>query len=145
MKYTIATAMLAAMASASEYHSAVLVAGSNGYWNYRHQADIAHAYQILINNGMPAENIITFMYDDIAQNSSNPFPGQLFNHPDGEDVYNGVKIDYRGKDVTPEKFMAVMTGDAETAGGPVLKTDRSSRVFVNFSDHGGPGLIAFPS
>lgn len=40
--------------------------------------------------------------------------------------------------------MAVMTGDAKTAGGPVLKSDLNSRVFVNFSDHGGPGLIAFP-
>jgi len=144
MRYSLAASMLTAMVSA-EYHSAVLVAGSSGYWNYRHQADIAHAYQILINNGMAPENIITFMYDDIAQNSQNPFPGQLFNAPNGKDVYNGVKIDYSGKDVTPEKFMAVMTGDAETAGGRVLQTDLSSRVFVNFSDHGGPGLIAFPS
>ena len=27
---------------------AVLIAGSNGYDNYRHQADICHAYNILI-------------------------------------------------------------------------------------------------
>ena len=38
-----------------------------------------------------------------------------------------------------------MTGDSETAGGRVLKTDLTSRVFINFSDHGAPGLIAFPS
>ena len=37
---------------------AVLVAGSNGYINYRHQSDVFHAYHILLNNGMPAENII---------------------------------------------------------------------------------------
>lgn len=60
-------------------------------------------------------------------------------------MYQGVRIDYSGADVTPEKFMAVMTGDAETAGGRVLQTDLTSRVFVNFSDHGGVGLIAFPS
>lgn len=136
--------MLVAMASAKD-HSAVLVAGSNGYWNYRHQADIAHAYQILLKNGMSPENIIVFMYDDIANNPENPFPGQLFNNPDGVDVYQGVPIDYSGKDVTPEKFMAVMTGDAETAGGRVLETGLDTRVFVNFSDHGAPGLIAFPS
>ncbi len=69
----------------------------------------------------------------------------MFNHPDGEDVYTGVRIDYRGKDVTPEKFLAVLTGDEATAGGRVLKTDTTSRVFVNFSDHGAPGIIAFPS
>lgn len=94
---------------------------------------------------MDPDNIITMMYDDIAYNLLNPYPGQLFNHPDGQDVYQGVRIDYSGRDVTPEKFMAVMTGDAETAGGRVLNTDLSSRVFVNFSDHGGVGLIAFPS
>lgn len=37
-----------------------------------------------------------------------------------------------------------MTGDAVTAGGRVLNTDKTSKVFVNFSDHGAPGLIAFP-
>ena len=30
------------------------------------QADVCHAYQILIKNGVPAENIITMMVDDIA-------------------------------------------------------------------------------
>ena len=85
------------------------------------------------------------MYDDIANNSQNPFPGQIYNHPNGRDVYAGVKIDYRGKDVTPEKFLAVLTGDAETAGGKVLTTDSETKLFINFSDHGAAGLIAFPS
>ena len=44
-------------------HWAVLVAGSNGYFNYRHQADICHAYQILRKNGIPDESIIVMMYD----------------------------------------------------------------------------------
>ncbi len=26
-------------------------------------------------------------YDDIANNQKNPLPGQVFNHPDGTDVY----------------------------------------------------------
>jgi hypothetical protein len=37
-----------------------------------------------------------------------------------------------------------MTGDAETAGGKVLTSDKNTKLFVNFSDHGAPGLIAFP-
>lgn len=70
---------------------AVLVAGSNGYYNYRHQvftklhsfsvscmscsiqiflqADVCHAYQVLRKHGIPAENIITLMYDDIANST----------------------------------------------------------------------------
>lgn len=45
---------------------ALLVAGSNGYYNYRHQADVCHAYQILHRNGVPDERIVVMMYDDIA-------------------------------------------------------------------------------
>jgi hypothetical protein len=58
----------------------------------RHQADACHAYQIVKKNGIPAENIITFMYDDVASDPANPFPGKLFNAPTaagtpGKDVY----------------------------------------------------------
>jgi legumain len=126
---------------------AVLVAGSNGYYNYRHQADVCHAYQVVKAKGIPESNIITMAYDDIANNSQNPFPGQLFNKPTaagtpGVDVYAGCNIDYKGADVTPENFMKVLTG---TASGKSLKSTADDNVFVFFSDHGAPGLIAFPT
>lgn len=126
----------------------VLVAGSNGYFNYRHQADVCHAYHVVHNHGIPDENIIVMMYDDIANSKSNPFPGTLINHPNGPDVYKGVKKDYTGEDVTPENFMNVLTGN-ETAmngigSGKVLKSGPNDHVFIFFSDHGAPNLIGFP-
>jgi len=135
-------------AQAAQY--AVLVAGSNGYYNYRHQADVFHAYQILIKTGIPAENIITMAYDDIANDPENPFPGQVFNKPallkKGTDVYAGVKIDYKGADVSPANFLAVLKGDSKAAGGKkVLKSTAQDNVFVYFADHGADGLIAFPN
>jgi legumain len=71
---------------------ALLVAGSKDFYNYRHQvqtkllaiinacsnvpcsknwlqADICHAYQLLRNNGIPDENIIVMMFDDIANST----------------------------------------------------------------------------
>lgn len=136
--------LLASSAFAAQH--AVLVAGSQGFSNYRHQADVCHAYQTLVSSGMDAANIIVMMMDDIANNSQNPFPGQLFNKPDGQDVYAGVQIDYRGHDVTPKNFLAVLTGDSQTTGGKrVLETTADDEVFIFFSDHGAPGLIAFPS
>ena len=48
---------------------AVLVAGSNGWYNYRHQSDVCHAYQILHKNGIPDTNIVVMMYNDIADNT----------------------------------------------------------------------------
>ncbi|KAI2572514.1 LGMN isoform 7, partial [Pan troglodytes] len=47
-------------------HWVVIVAGSNGWYNYRHQADACHAYQIIHRNGIPDEQIVVMMYDDIA-------------------------------------------------------------------------------
>lgn len=101
---------------------------------------------MITENGIPESNVILFAYDDIANNSSNPLPGQIFNKPDGENVYNADTIDYRGAAVTPENFLNVLTGDATTGGnGKVLQSNSESKVFVFFSDHGAPGLIAFPS
>merc|ERR1711942_217561 len=69
-------------------HWALIIAGSNGWFNYRHQADICHAYQLLRKNGIPDERIIVMMYDDIAHNSNNPTPGVIVNRPHGPDVYS---------------------------------------------------------
>jgi len=128
---------------------ALLVAGSNEYYNYRHQADVCHAYQILHRNGIPDENIIVMMYDDIAYNEENPTKGIIINQPNGSDVYSGVLKDYTGQFVNPTNFLKVLTGDAKgmkgIGSGRVIKSGPNDHVFVNFVDHGAPGLLAFPS
>ncbi|KAL1197725.1 Vacuolar-processing enzyme delta-isozyme [Cardamine amara subsp. amara] len=126
---------------------AVLVAGSKDYNNYRHQADICHAYQILRKGGLKDENIIVFMYDDIAFSSLNPRPGVLINKPDGEDVYQGVPKDYTGKAVNVENFFNVLLGNESgvTGGsGKFLKSGPNDNVFIYYADHGAPGLIVMP-
>lgn len=54
------------------------------------QADVCHAYQLLKKGGLKEENIVVFMYDDIANHEINPRPGVIINHPQGQDVYAGV-------------------------------------------------------
>lgn len=54
------------------------------------QADVCHAYQILKKGGLKEENIVVFMYDDIAMHEMNPRKGTIINHPQGHDVYAGV-------------------------------------------------------
>lgn len=128
---------------------AVLAAGSSTYWNYRHQADVCHAYQILIKHGVSPDHIILMMYDDVAHSSQNPFPGKLFNQPKGSDVYGGCKIDYKGDALSPSLFLHVLLGEEEavqniSGSGKVLKSGPDDRVFINFADHGGTGMIMFP-
>jgi len=130
---------------------AVIVAGSNQYYNYRHQADACHAYQIVSKNGMAPERIVMMYYDDIANNPQNPYPGKLYNKPTqagtpGVDVYAGCQKDYTGNDVTAANFLYVLTGNqgAVPPGKKVLKSTANDNVFVFFTDHGGTGIVAFP-
>ena len=124
---------------------AVLVAGSDGFWNYRHQADVSHAYQILKKGGIPEDHIITMMVNDIAFNKENPLQGAIYNHPgdNPQNVYEGVKIDYEGDDVSAENFKKVLLGD-ESTGKKVLKSTENDNVFLFFSDHGTPLILGFP-
>ena len=126
---------------------AVIAAGSQGFMNYRHQADACHAYQIMLKSGVKPENIILMMQDDVAKDSENPFPGQLFNKPgnNSPDVYKGCKVDYSGDIVTAQLFMDVLTGNTTGAKGKILKSTEEDTVFVNFVDHGGVGIVAFPN
>ncbi|KAJ0396960.1 hypothetical protein P43SY_003663 [Pythium insidiosum] len=134
-------------------HWAVIVVGSRGYENYRHQADACHAYHVVRRHGIPEENVILMMYDDAADAPENPFKGKLFNKPSSNathgsgamEVYEGCKVDYRGEDVTPEMFLAVLRGDKTvTKGNKVLESGPDDRVFVNFVDHGARGVLIFP-
>eukprot|EP00994_Dinema_validum_P007475 NODE_617_length_1498_cov_131.077295_g457_i0.p1 GENE.NODE_617_length_1498_cov_131.077295_g457_i0~~NODE_617_length_1498_cov_131.077295_g457_i0.p1 ORF type:complete len:450 (+),score=120.47 NODE_617_length_1498_cov_131.077295_g457_i0:43-1350(+) len=145
---------LIALASADRW--AVLIAGSNGFWNYRHQADVSHAYQILIKSGYSPDKIILMEYNDLVNNTQNHFKGKLFNHPSsgpGKDVYQGVaeNLAYSGADVTTDAFIGVLTGVPATdangkivGSGRVLKSTDQDEVFIYYSDHGGRGMICMP-
>ncbi|KAG6611764.1 Vacuolar-processing enzyme [Phytophthora cinnamomi] len=144
-------ALLGALPAVVAEHWAVIVAGSNGYSNYRHQADACHAYHVVRRHGIPAENVVLMMFDDVAWHERNPYPGQVFNKPSSKngsrpvDVYKGCNIDYRGVEVTPETFLNVLTGNSSGAfGKKVLNSTAEDRVFVNFVDHGSRGSVYFP-
>jgi legumain len=132
----------------------VIAAGSKTYGNYRHQADACHAYQVVKKGGVPASNIIVMMEDDVASSPENPFPGKMFNKPTaageaGVDVYDGCEIDYRGNVVTAKLFLDVLQGNSDEVdgmgSGKVLKSGPNDKVFINFVDHGGTGIIEFPN
>ncbi|KAM7255989.1 hypothetical protein ACFE04_011730 [Oxalis oulophora] len=126
---------------------AVLVAGSQGYENYRHQADICHAYQILKKGGLKDENIIVFMYDDIANNENNPKQGVIINKPNGSNVYEGIPKDYTGGYCNAQNFYAVLLANKSgvTGGsGKLLNTGPNDHIFIYYTDHGAPGVVTMP-
>lgn len=125
---------------------ALLVAGSNTWMNYRHQADVCHAYQILHAHGVSDDHIVVMMYNDIAYNEENPDKGVIINHKKGPNVYPGVPHDYTNETVTPENFIKILTGQNMngTGSGKTIQSGPNDYVFVYFADHGAPGIVAFP-
>ncbi|XP_057978550.1 vacuolar-processing enzyme [Malania oleifera] len=127
---------------------AVLVAGSYGFGNYRHQADVCHAYQLLRRGGLKDENIVVFMYDDIAMHPLNPRRGVIINHPQGNNVYAGVPKDYTGEHATVENLYAVLLGNRSAVrggSGKVVDSKPNDRIFLYYSDHGGAGVLGMPN
>ncbi|KAF4691865.1 hypothetical protein FOZ60_014506 [Perkinsus olseni] len=126
----------------------VLIAGSRGYDNYRHQAGLCHAYQILKRNGIPENQIITLSYNDVVNSWRNPYRGKLFNKPTGTapgvDVYQGCKVDYPGRQVSKDNVKRVLTGDAGPFGRKVLNSTDNDYVFIYFVDHGGENHLELP-
>ncbi|XP_016398710.1 legumain-like [Sinocyclocheilus rhinocerous] len=126
----------------------MLVAGSMTWKNYRHQADVCHAYQIVHRNGIPDDQIVVMMYDDIAYNMKNPHPGTIINKPNGLNVYAGVPKDYTGEDVTPENFLAALKGDRRAVkkrSPKVITSGGNDTIFIYLADHGGSGIFTFPN
>ena len=130
---------------------AVVVAGSSGYGNYRHQADAAHAYHTLRAHGVPAGHVILMSADDAADSpyAPEPYRGKLLNAPPpSPDVRAGAPVDYTGADVTAATLLAVLLGDqgtvdkvAPNSTRRVLASGPTDRLFLFFVDHGAPGLV----
>lgn len=117
---------------------AVLAAGSQDFFNYRHQADIYTIYSKLIERGYKESNIIMLAYDDMAQHKHNPFKGQIFHTVDHkQNVYPGSeKINYKLHDVSPDNFVRLLSTG--------LKSTTEDDLFIYFDDHGDYGFLCFP-
>jgi len=130
---------------------AVITVGSEGWSNYRHQADGCRAYQILRKGGIKKENIVMLSYDDIPNASENPLKGSLYSKYGDNyfEVRKTCEIDYKSTDVTKENFKNVLLGnEQEMIGigtGRVLKSTDQDMVFLFYEDHGNEGIISFPS
>ncbi|RVW50617.1 Vacuolar-processing enzyme [Vitis vinifera] len=125
-------------------------------------ADVCHAYQLLKRGGLKDENIVVFMYDDIATHDFNPRPAKIVIVA-GFDRYqvrlqngrhasaSGEKLvanDYTGEDVTAQNLFAVLLGDKSLlkgGSGKVVESKPNDRIFLYYSDHGGQGVLGMPN
>lgn len=70
----------------------------------------------------------------------NPYPGRMYDTPDiSKEVYEGVKIDYRGKAVNVRNILSVLSGNKSAVLGG------SGRVIERYPDKAKSPLQLKPS
>jgi ABC-type branched-subunit amino acid transport system substrate-binding protein len=122
---------------------AVIVAPTNGWINYRHQADGLTLYTLLRDNGVPDDHIILMLYDDIPTLPENPLQGNVHHVPQGPNIRFGANVDYSGSQVTAATLKNVLTGTETDSTPVVLDSNASTDVFIYIVGHGDPGTIDF--
>nr|XP_009605685.1 GPI-anchor transamidase-like [Nicotiana tomentosiformis] len=126
---------------------AVLVCTSRFRFNYRHMANTLSLYRTVKRLGIPDERIILMLADDMACNSRNKYPAQVFNNENHRlNLYgDNVEVDYRGYEVTVENFLRVLTGRHETAvpRSKRLLSDEGSHILLYMTGHGGDEFLKF--
>lgn len=122
---------------------ALLVATSNDWTNYRHQADVLAIYQQLKQQGYDDDHIILIAEDDLAYHISNPEPGIIRVKPGGENVYENVKVDYLLSQVNPTDLISILKGESSDRLPVVLESGKQDNVFVFWSGHGVPGAMCW--
>ena len=117
---------------------AVLVQGSEGFKNYRHQSDVLSVYQLLRANGFPDDHIILVIDKALADKTNNVIRAA----DDGPDLLGGTdglpaaRADYDNADITPADICNILLGTATDRTPVVMPRNAQQNVFVYWSGHG---------
>ena len=115
---------------------AVLIQGSNGWSNYRHQADVLSVYQLLKKTGYDDDHIVLIIDKALASDSKNPEPGIVRAEDGGKDLMEGSVIDYDNADLTPADISNILLAVKTDKTPIVLPKDVEQNVFLFWSGHG---------
>ena len=115
---------------------AVLVAASQGWKNYRHQADVLGMYHFLKGKGYDDDHIILIMADDIAYNEKNPSQGVVRREIGGDNLYKDIQIDYKLGNLALEDLEHILTDDPSEIYPVTLGSSEDDNVLFFWSGHG---------
>ncbi len=116
---------------------AVLVQGSDGWSNYRHQADVLSVYQMLKKNGYDDDHIILIIDKALGSDAKNPEPGIIRAEDGGSDLLGGAVIDYDNAALTPGDICHIMLGE-KTASTPIVLPQTQGG-----AESGAPNILLF--
>lgn len=132
---------------------ALLIVGTKGYENYRHQAEICRLSHILTEKGIKSTQLIIFSYNDVINADENPFKGELYSDPDSnKEVYNECDLDYSGENVNAVNIIDVLFGKSEhiekfsgIAKPKVFNTTNKDNIFIAYIGEGDDENLFLPN
>lgn len=124
-------------------YKAVLICGSEGWYNYRHQADLLYIYQNLKKNGFSDDDIILIMRDDIAHHAKNPDKGIISVSPQGENLYSDIQLDYRADTLGVKDIEDILLGNKKSRLATVLQSTDTDNVLLYWTGHGTKGAFSW--
>lgn len=122
---------------------AVVIATSDTWPNYRHQADALAMYQLLKRHGYDDDHIILVMEDNLVYDPHNIHPGEVRVRPDGENLHHDVDVDYKLSDLTMADLKNIMLGRSSARLPRVLSSSECDNVLVFWCGHGNYGRLAW--
>lgn len=122
---------------------AVIMCGSKGWSNYRHQADVYAWRKVLINRGFAPENIITLSFNDVPyrSNKTEGINGSIYHTCYGPDIYEPI-INYTGADANKQNFFKILSSIPSGKGGWFK---REVNVLIIYINHGAYDLLSTPN
>lgn len=112
---------------------ALIIATSSKWENYRHQANAYAVYQLLKKNGIKDDHILLISEDDIAKNPENPNFGFIQAPEGGQNLYEGVTVDYKPSALPFGELAGVVTGERNPSAPHPGSKDN---LFVYWAGHG---------
>ena len=131
---------------------AVLVQGSMGFENYRHQADVLSMYQLLRRGGFDDDHIILVVDAAMANDINNRERGIVRATPGGPDLLGGADaaqgypaavIDYDASNLTAADISNILLGQQSSRLPVVLPKDEGQNVLFYWSGHGRTGEFSW--
>ena len=110
---------------------AIIMCGSRGYNNYRHQADLYTWMNVLLNRGFKRENIITFSYNDLPILTNNTIKHTCY----GPNMYREDFVNYTLHDANKDMFLKTLKNI----------TCKNANVLVIYINHGAYNLLSTPN
>lgn len=117
---------------------AVIMCGSRGWSNYRHQADVYAWRKVLINRGFNPSNIITLSYNDIVDQTNQT----VYHTCNGTNIYEQNAINYTREDANKQNFFNVLSLIPSGKGGWFKATVNVLVIYIN---HGAHDLLSTPN